>query len=91
MASELGDKARRAQMPRRIDDLGAAILVIAPELQGAARDRIVRLALVLTASGAQRMLVLAGRTADEAAEDVIWAMHVLAEAAREHQEEVTGP
>ena len=89
MDSQLGDEARRAQMPQRIDGLSEAVGIVAPDLSPPARDRVVRLVLVLTASGAQRMLTRTGQTAQAAAEDVIWAVRALIETERSKQKEDT--
>lgn len=91
MDSQLGTEARRAQMPRRLKDLGEAIAIIAPDLPSEARERVGRVVLVLTASGAQRMLRLASQSPEAAADDVIWAMRTLIDTERaKHKESSTG-
>lgn len=78
--SPLGDKARRAQMPQRLAFIEATIAALAPGLAEPARSRIMRLMLVLTSSGAQRMLSAAGRDPRAAADDATWALRTLIEA-----------
>ena len=87
MESQLGDQARQAQMPQRIAGLSQAVEIITPDLSPGAQQRVTRLVLVLTASGAQRMLRLAGQSPEAAADDVIWAVRALIEAERTKQKE----
>ena len=91
MDSQLGHEARRAQMPQRINGLDEALGIVAPDLPSRARERVARLVLVLTASGAQRMLMLTGQKPEAAAEDVIWAVRALIDAERsKRKEQATG-
>jgi len=86
MDSQLGDVARQNQMPKRMADLSEAVAIIAPDLSSDAQGRVTRVLLVLTASGAQRMLKLAGQGPEAAAEDVIRAMRALVETERSSHE-----
>ena len=55
-------------------------MILAPGLEEPARSRLVRLMLILTSSGAQRMLSAAGLDAHEAADDAMWAIQTIIEA-----------
>ena len=80
MDSPLGDTARRAQMPARLRFIEGFLMILAPGLEEPARSRLVRLMLILTSSGAQRMLSAAGLDAHEAADDAMWAIQTIIEA-----------
>lgn len=82
MDSQLGDEARKAQMPQRLRDADRAIGIVAPDLPPEARERITRMVLVLTASGAQRMLKHAGLRPTAAADEVIATVRTLIEGER---------
>jgi hypothetical protein len=62
---------------------------MAPALKASARERVVRIVLVLTSSSAQRTLAMAGQGPDGSAEDVIWAMRTLIDAEMAKQKETT--
>ena len=78
--SPLGDEARRAQMPQRLEFIQASIEALAPSVAEPARTRLVRLILVLTSSGAMRTWSAAGLNAREAADDAFWAIQTIIEA-----------
>lgn len=80
MDSPLGDVARRAQMPVRLRFLDETVDALAGDLAEPARSRVARLLLVLTSSGAQRMLSAAGLDARVAADDAAWAVKTIIEA-----------
>jgi AcrR family transcriptional regulator len=80
MESPLGDVARRAQMPARLCFLDDTVEALAGDLAEPARGRLARLLLVLTSSGAQRMLSAAGLDARSAADDIAWAVRTIIEA-----------
>lgn len=80
MDSPLGDVARRAQMPARLRFLDDTVVSLAPELTEPARGRVARLLLVLTSSGAQRMLSAAGLDPQTASEDAVWVVRTIIEA-----------
>ena len=80
MDSPLGDTARRAQMPARLRFIEGFLVILAPGLEEPARSRLVRLMLILTSSGAQRMLSAAGLDAHESADDAMWAIQTIIEA-----------
>ena len=80
LESPLGDVARRAQMPARLRFLDDTVDALAVDLAEPARGRVARLLLVLTSSGAQRMLSAAGLDARSAAEDVAWVVRTIIEA-----------
>jgi AcrR family transcriptional regulator len=80
MDSPLGDVTRRAQMPARLRFLDDTVASLAPELSEPARSRVVRLLLVLTSSGAQRMLSAAGLDPRTSSDDVVWVVRTIIEA-----------
>ena len=80
MESPLGDVARRAQMPARLRFIDDTVDALAGDLAEPARGRVTRLLLVLSSSGAQRMLSAAGLDARSAAEDAAWAVRTIIEA-----------
>ena len=81
--SPLGDEARRAQMPSRLRFIDSCVSSLAPSLDEPARDRLVRLLLVLTSSGAQRMFSAAGLDAQASAGEVMWVLRTIIEAEAE--------
>ena len=89
MDSQLGDEARRAQMPQahRGLDRGSSGRRAWPPLDEPARDRCVGSCSYSRSSGAQRMLMLTGLEARGAAEDVIWAVRALIDAERSKRKE----
>ena len=78
--SPLGDEARRAQMPSRLRFIEACVSSLAPSLEEPVRGRLVRLLLVLTSSGAQRMFSAAGLDARASADEVMWVLRLVIEA-----------
>ena len=78
MASPAGEKARRANMPRRIARTRELADAIVPEGSTIDRERLTRLLVVLTGQAAFRTWRDdLGCTPDEAADDVEWAIRTL--------------
>jgi AcrR family transcriptional regulator len=76
MVSPASEEARAAQMPRRYEMCLRVAGSIEPKLAKADRERIARLLLLLISSSSLRVLrEHLGATPDEAAEDVVWAIH----------------
>jgi AcrR family transcriptional regulator len=80
MVSELGRRARQAQMPARIEFSRAGLANVAPRLEGEALDRVNRLALVLVSSSSFRSYGSIGQAPAEAADHVLWAIRTAIEA-----------
>lgn len=75
--SPLGDEARRAQMPQRKAFIESVISVLAPGLEERVQERLVRLLLVLTSSGAQRTMSAIGLDARQSSDDVMWVIRTV--------------
>lgn len=81
MLSPAGQEARRSAMPRRIERTRTLADAIVPARSTIDRERLTRLLVVLTGSAAFRTWRDdLGCSADEAADDVEWAVRTLIEA-----------
>ena len=80
MVSQLGRRARQAQLPERIEFSRRALASIAPGLDDEALDRVNRLSLMLVSSSSFGMYQALGLTAEEAAEEALWAIRTAIEA-----------
>jgi len=80
MVSQLGRRARQAQLPARIEFSRASLANLAPNLGAEALDRVNRLSLVLVSSSAYQMYTALGMTAREASENALWAIRTAIEA-----------
>ncbi|HEX5040478.1 MAG TPA: helix-turn-helix domain-containing protein [Candidatus Limnocylindria bacterium] len=75
MTNPSSDDARRATYPRRLELARGLADTVKPRLSRADRDRIARLIVVLTSSGAFRVWrEFLGASVDEAADDVAWVI-----------------
>jgi AcrR family transcriptional regulator len=73
MASPASEEVRARSMPRRFDAFRPLVESIEPPLSKAARERIMRLIVVLTQSSALRMLHdHLGQSPEQVADDVDW-------------------
>ena len=78
MASPAGEEARRTQMPSRVTRTRELADAIIPAGSPIDRDRVTRLLVILTGSAAFRTWRdHLGRTPDEAAADVEWAVRTM--------------
>lgn len=80
MVSQLGQRAKREQLPARIEFSRSSLARVAPDLDDGALDRVNRLALVLVSSSSFRMFESLGLTAEEAADDALRAIRTAIEA-----------
>jgi len=75
MTSPSSDDARRVTYPRRLELARGLADTVKPRLSRAERDRVARLIVVLTSSGAFRVWrEYLGASVDEAADDVAWVI-----------------
>jgi AcrR family transcriptional regulator len=74
LASPAAQEARRLSIPRRLRQVRDMLDTAEPPLPSADRDRIARLLVVLTSSASLRMWRDLGASADEAADDVEYAI-----------------
>ena len=78
LASELGQEARRRQMPQRVALARKTIAERLPGLSGDALDRFTRVFLILMSSATMRAYKdYLGMDASQAANDVAWVVEVL--------------
>lgn len=83
MASALGWELRREQMPDRLATFEAPIRAGLPELDDQTSERMARILLLLLSSAMVRAFeTYFGRTGDDAADDVEWAIRTLVAGAR---------
>lgn len=83
VASPAADEARHLNVPARFAQTRQVVDAVAPALPEDARDRLARLLLVLTSSGAMRMWRdHLGSTIDEATGDIEWVLRSAIEANR---------
>jgi hypothetical protein len=80
MVSQLGQRAKREQLPARIEFSRSALANVAQGLDDEALDRVNRLALVLVSSSSFRMYESLDLTAEEAADDALRAIRTAIEA-----------
>ncbi len=83
VASQAADEARHLNVPARLAQTRQVADAVAPTLPEADRDRIARLLLVLTSTGAMRMWRdHLGSTIDEATGDIEWVLRAAIQANR---------
>jgi len=83
MASELGQQARAAMMPRRLEGHRNIVANLAPDLPGHDRDRLAQLSLILMSTAAFRAYKdYLGLGPDASAELVSWSLRASIDGAR---------
>jgi AcrR family transcriptional regulator len=80
VVSQLAQRAKRSQLPGRVEFARDALAGVAPGLSGAALDRVARLSLVLVTSSTFQMYRSIGLTTKAATDHVLWAIRTAIEA-----------